>query len=59
MFKNLHIAAECGLRTDYTVNYKYNVDPEENEGCQMIGDVCVFPAWGEAASFEMHEYARA
>ena len=58
LFKQYYIAAECGFRTTYDVEFKYNVeyDEDEEEDCQMIDGICVFPAWHADAEFVIVEF---
>jgi len=57
IFRYLPIAAECGTRTSYTVEFEYNdVKSADTEGCTDVDGVCVFPAYGEEATFAIKEY---
>jgi len=57
IFRSLPIAAECGTRTSYTVNFDYsNITTADTTGCEMVGNVCVFPSYGDEATFEIKEY---
>jgi len=57
VFRTLPIAAECGKKTSYTVEFNYNnVTSADTEGCTIVDGVCVFPAYGDDAKFEIKEY---
>jgi len=57
VFRSLPIAAECGMKTSYTVKFDYNnVTSADTEGCTIVNGVCVFPAYGDDAKFEIKEY---
>jgi len=57
VFRSLPIAAECGKKTSYTVEFNYNnVTSADTEGCTIVNGVCVFPAYGDDAKFEIKEY---
>ena len=57
IFRKLPIAAECGTRTSYTVKFDYkDVTQVDADGCTIVDDVCVFPAYGDEAKFEIKEY---
>lgn len=57
VFQNLHIAAECGMKTIYEVDFVYNVEHgAEDEGCTMVDDVCVFPGAKDDVRFEFTEF---
>jgi hypothetical protein len=57
IFMDLHIAAECGMKTIYPVDFVYNIDSgEADSDCTMIGDVCVFPGHEESVKFKFQEY---
>jgi len=46
IFRSLPIAAECGKKTSYTVEFNYNnVTAADTEDCTIIDGVCVFPAY--------------
>ena len=57
IFRKLPIAAECGTRTSYTVKFDYkDVTQVDADGCTIVDDVCVFPAYGDEAKFVIKEY---
>jgi len=57
VFQNLHIAAECGMKTIYEVDFVYNIEHgSEDEGCTMVDDVCVFPGAKDDVRFEFTEF---
>ena len=57
IFRKLPIAAECGSKTSYTVKFDYNnLTQVEADGCTVVGDVCVFPAYGQDAKFIIKEF---
>ena len=57
IFRNMHIAAECGTRTSYTVEFNYDdIKSSDTEGCQEHDGVCVFPAYEDAVQFSIEEY---
>ena len=58
VYRHFHIAAECGLRKSYEVDFKYDIkeDEEEKEDCQYVDGICVFPAYEEDAGFKIVEF---
>jgi len=57
IFRSLPIAAECGKKTSYTVEFNYNnVTSADTEDCTIIDGVCVFPAYTDDAVFAIKEY---
>merc|ERR1712048_58598 len=60
IYKSFNIAAECGMKTNFEVSFQYDVTSDtvsEDDGCQIIDGVCIFPAWSENARFEFYEYS--
>ena len=46
IFRSLPIAAECGKKTSYKVEFNYNnIAATDTEDCTIIDGVCVFPAY--------------
>ena len=57
IFRNMHIAAECGTKTTYQVEFNYDaISSVDKDGCQEHDGVCVFPAYGDEIEFAIKEY---
>ena len=57
LFKEYKIAAECGMKTVYDLEYNYSIEKGElkPEGdCEMIDGVCVFHGLVIIFYFQVH-----
>lgn len=57
IFRNMNIAAECGVQTSYKATFEYNnIQSADKDGCVEIDGVCVFDAYEQNVVLEIKEY---
>ena len=57
IFRSMPIAAECGEKTTYKVQFNYNgIESTDKEECEEIDGACVFPAYDDEYVFSMSEF---
>jgi len=57
IFRKMKIAAECGMRTSYTVSFNYtDISATDNEDCKIVDGACVFPAYEDNTVLTIKEY---
>ena len=57
IFRHMPIAAECGEKTKYKVQFNYNgIQSTDTDDCQLVDEVCVFDSTDDKNTFQLIEY---
>ena len=57
IFRHMPIAAECGEKTKYKVQFSYDgIQSADTDDCQLVDGVCIFDDIDDKNTFEFLEY---